>query len=84
MIDEKTEYGAIKRAIVSLKNPLIDKINIVDVFQGEMEREGRKKSLSIRVRFQPLEKTLNDAEIEKMCANIISEVGEKVSGMLKS
>ena len=84
LIDEKTEYGAIKRAIVSLKNPLIDKINIVDVFQGEMEREGRKKSLSIRVKFQPLEKTLNDAEIEKMCANIISEVGEKVSGMLKS
>ena len=84
LIDEKTEYGAIKRAIVSLKNPLIDKINIVDVFQGEMEREERKKSLSIRVKFQPLEKTLNDAEIEKMCANIISEVGEKVSGMLKS
>ena len=49
-----------------------------------MEREERKKSLSIRVKFQPLEKTLNDAEIEKMCANIISEVGEKVSGMLKS
>ena len=84
LIDEKTEYGAIKRAILSLKNPLIDKINVVDVFQGEMEREERKKSLSIRVKFQPLEKTLNDAEIEKMCANIISEVGEKVSGMLKS
>lgn len=80
LIDEKTEYGTIKRAIVSLKNPLIDKINIVDVFQGEMEREERKKSLSIRVKFQPLEKTLNDAEIEKMCANIISEVSEKVSG----
>ncbi|MFL2800455.1 MAG: phenylalanine--tRNA ligase subunit beta [Paracoccaceae bacterium] len=84
LIDEKTEYGAIKRAIISLKNPLIDKINIVDVFQGEMEREERKKSLSIRVKFQPLEKTLNDAEIEKMCAHIISEVGEKVNGILKS
>ena len=84
LIDEKIEYGAIRRAIVSLKNPLIDKINIVDVFQGKMEREERKKSLSIRVKFQPLEKTLNDAEIEKMCANIISEVGEKVSGILKS
>ena len=55
-----------------------------DVMSGKMEREERKKSLSIRVKFQPSEKTLNDAEIEKMCANIISEVGEKVSGMLKS
>ena len=83
MINEKTEYGAIKRAIVYLKNPLIDKINIVEVFQGEMERKEGKKSLSIRVKFQPLEKTLNDAQIEKMCTNIISEVGVKVGGMLK-
>ena len=84
LIDEKTEYGAVKKTIISLKNPLIDKINIVDVFQGEVEKEQRKKSLSIRVKFQPLEKTLNDSEIEKMCKDIISEVSEKVSGILKS
>ena len=84
LIDEKTEYGAVKKTIISLKNPLIDKINIVDVFQGEVEKEERKKSLSIRVKFQPLEKTLNDSEIEKMCNDIISEVSEKVSGILKS
>ena len=84
LIDEKTEYGAVKKTIISLKNPLIDKINIVDVFQGELEKEQRKKSLSIRVKFQPLEKTLNDSEIEKMCNDIISEVSEKVSGVLKS
>ena len=84
LIDEKTEYGAVKKTIISLKNPLIDKINIVDVFQGEVEKEERKKSLSIRVKFQPLEKTLNDSEIEKMCKDIISEVSEKVSGVLKS
>ncbi len=84
LIDEKTEYGAVKKAIVSLKNPLIDKINMVDVFQGEIEKEERKKSLSIRVKFQPLEKTLNDSEIEKMCADIISEVSEKVNGILKA
>ena len=84
LIDEKTEYGALKKAIVSLKNPLIEKINIVDVFQGEVEKEERKKSLSIRVRFQPLEKTLKDSEIEKMCKDIISKVSEKVGGLLKS
>ena len=84
LIDEKTEYGAVKKAIASLKNPLIEKINMVDVFQGEIEKEERKKSLSIRVKFQPLEKTLNDSEIEKMCADIIGEVSEKVSGILKS
>ena len=49
-----------------------------------MEKEERKKSLSIRVKFQPLKKTLNDSEIEKMCKDIISEVSEKVSGVLKS
>ncbi len=84
LLDEKTEYGAVKKAIVSLKNPLIEKINIVDLFQGEIEKEERKKSLSIRVKFQPLEKTLNDSEIEKMCTDIISEVSEKVNGILKS
>ena len=26
LIDEKTEYGAVKKTIISLKNPLIDKI----------------------------------------------------------
>ena len=84
LIDEKTEYGAVKKAIVSLKNPLIDKINMFDVFQGEIEKKEGTKSLSIRVKFQPLEKTLNDSEIEKMCENIISEVSEKVGGNLKS
>ena len=44
----------------------------------------KKKSLSIRVTFQPLEKTLNESEIEKMCADIIGEVGHKVGGILKS
>ena len=57
---------------------------MVDVFQGEIEKEERKKSLSIRVRFQPLDKTLNDSDIEKMCSDIISEVSEKVNGILKS
>ena len=84
LVDEKTEYGAVKRTIVSLKNPLIDSINIVDVFQGESEKTEKKKSLSIRVRFQPSQKTLNDAEIEKMCAEIIGEVCNKVSATLKS
>ena len=84
LVDEKTEYGAVKRAIDSLKNPLIDKINMVDVFQGEIEEKESKKSLSIRVKFQPLEKTLNDAQIENMCADIIGEVSEKVNGILKS
>ncbi len=84
LIDEKTEYGALKKAIVSLKNPLIDKINIVDVFQGETEKKQSKKSLSIRIKFQPLEKTLNDADIEQMCKDIIREVSEKVNGILKS
>ena len=84
LVDENTEYGAVKKAIISLKNTLIDKINMVDVFQGEIEKEERKKSLSIRVRFQPLEKTLNDTEIEKMCADIIGEVSDKVGGSLKS
>ena len=83
-MDEKIEYGAVKKAIVSLKNPMIDKINIVDVFQGEIEKKEKKKSLSIRVTFQPLEKTLNESEIEKMCADIIGEVGHKVGGILKS
>ena len=67
-----------------MKNPLIDSINIVDVFQGESEKTERKKSLSIRVRFQPSQKTLNDAEIEKMCAEIIGVVCNKVSATLKS
>ena len=84
LIDEKTEYGAVKKAINSLKNPLIDKINMVDVFQGEIEKKESKKSLSIRVKFQPLDKTLNDTQIENMCADIISEVSEKVNGILKS
>ena len=56
----------------------------MDVFQGESEKTEKKKSLSIRVRFQPSQKTLNDAEIEKMCAEIIGEVCNKVSATLKS
>ena len=58
---------------------------MVDDFQGEFEKEERKKSLSIRVKFQPIEKTLNDSEIEKIrdASRIAAEAMLRVREVIK-
>ena len=83
MVDQRCEYENIKTAIFSIKNDLIEKVTIFDIFSGKKELETEKKSLSVRVKIQPKTATLKDHEIDKISKEIISVVGSKVGGLLR-
>ena len=83
MVDQRCEYENIKTAIFSIKNELIEKVTIFDIFSGKKELETEKKSLSVRVKIQPKTATLKDHEIDKISKEIISVVGSKVGGLLR-
>ena len=83
MVDQRSEYENIKQAIFSLKNELIEKVTIFDVFTGKKELQTEKKSMSVRVKIQPKTATLKDHEIDKICKEIISVVESKAGGFLR-
>ena len=61
---------------------LVDKIDIFDIYQGDKIEKG-KKSVALAVNIQPKDKTLTDAEIEAISANIIKEVTTRFQAELR-
>jgi phenylalanyl-tRNA synthetase beta chain len=71
------------RAALGADRALITEVSVFDVFTGQGVPEG-KKSLAIEVTLQPREKTLTDAEIEAVAANIVAAVTKATGGELRS
>ena len=60
----------------------IKNISLFDVFVGKGIPEGTK-SMAIRVKMEPTDKTFNDEEIENICQKIISTVEKSTGGILR-
>ncbi len=70
---EKTQIGSVIETITSM-NRFIEKTELKDVF---------KDSYTFRIWYQNPEKTLTDAEVEKIRNEILKEVKNKFGGQLK-
>ena len=64
LVDTTVAADAVVRAARGADRALISGVSLFDVYQGDRRPAG-KKSLAIEVMFQPRERTLNDAEIER-------------------
>lgn len=78
VVGEDVTAAAVVRAARSAERVLIESVRIFDVFEGESVGEGRR-SLAIRVRLQPREGTLEEAEIEAVAQAVVAKV-EKATG----
>ncbi len=67
------------KAAMKVDPSLIENIILFDVF----ERGENKKSLGIRVRFQPKDRTLTDEEIQILSQKIISSIAQSTGGVLR-
>ncbi|MDE2319404.1 MAG: phenylalanine--tRNA ligase subunit beta [Rhodospirillales bacterium] len=83
LVDETVGAEAVLRAAKGVERNLVTAAVLFDRYQGKGVPEG-KISLAIAVTLQPTEKSLTDAEIETVCAKIISEVGKKTGATLRS
>ncbi|MDE2463235.1 MAG: phenylalanine--tRNA ligase subunit beta [Alphaproteobacteria bacterium] len=61
---------------------LIESCSVFDVYAGPGVPEG-KKSLAIRVRLQPRDRTLTDAQIDAIAAKIVAAIGKATGGTLR-
>ena len=81
IVDTKVAASKIQEVIKSF--PLVDEVTVFDVYSGEQVPEG-KKSLAFTIRFQSLERTLTDEEVNKAQQKITERLQREFGATLRS
>jgi phenylalanyl-tRNA synthetase beta chain len=69
-------------SLIKKTDEIIKSVSVFDLYEGE-KIEKEKKSLAIKILFEPTEKTLTDNEIEQLSKKIIS-AAKSLGGSLRS
>lgn len=83
VVDESVEVGAIVSAVVAAKIPLLQKIQLFDIYQGKGIAEN-KKSLAFLILMQDTHKTMVDSEAEAAMAKLLSLLENKFDAQLRN
>jgi phenylalanyl-tRNA synthetase beta chain len=81
IVDTKVAASKIQEVIKSF--PLVDEVTVFDVYSGEQVPEG-KKSLAFTIRFQSLERTLTDEEVNVAQQKITERLQRDFGATLRS
>jgi phenylalanyl-tRNA synthetase beta chain len=82
VLDARVSAEALTRAAKAADRTLIESVTVFDVYEGKGVEAG-KKSLAIRVRLQPKDKTPTDAEIEAVATKIVAQVAKATGAGLR-
>ncbi|MGO9818884.1 MAG: phenylalanine--tRNA ligase subunit beta [Acidocella sp.] len=82
LVPETTPAETVLRAAKGAERNVITNVALFDRYQGKGVPDGQV-SLAIAVTLQPAEKSFSDAEIEAICAKIVTEVAKKAGGVLR-
>ncbi|MGA9412449.1 MAG: phenylalanine--tRNA ligase subunit beta [Roseobacter sp.] len=83
VVDSDVEALTLVNAALGADKTLIEDVRVFDEFIGGTLGEG-KKSLAFAVRLQPSDQTLQDKDIEAVCAKIIEKVTKATGGILRA
>jgi len=83
VMDKSVDASKVVGTILNVNKALITDVSVFDVYEGE-HLEAGKKSLAVQVTIQPQEKTLTDAEIEALSAQIINFVAKNTGAVLRA
>lgn len=83
VLDESIPAGDILEAIRKNAGNLLQDLNVFDVFRGESLPAG-KKSVAIRMRFQSLDRTLSDKEVDTIFRKIIKLIEKQFDATLRT
>jgi phenylalanyl-tRNA synthetase beta chain len=83
VLDKTVRGGEVLEHIKKTAGNLLKFVEIFDIFEGGNIPDN-KKSLAIRMRFQSEDRTLNDAEIDKIFRNIISQSTKTFNASLRN
>jgi phenylalanyl-tRNA synthetase beta chain len=82
VVADTVAAGDVLRAARNADKALIADVALFDVYTGKGIEDGRK-SLAIEVTLQPVDKTLTDAEIDAVAAQIVASVEKATGGTLR-
>lgn len=83
VVDNDVEVGAIVNAVVAAKIPLLQKIQLFDIYQGKGIVEN-KKSLAFLILMQDTHKTMVDSEAEAAMAKLLTLLENKFDAQLRN
>ena len=81
IVDKNVKAGDLV-SVIKKTNEIIKSVNVFDLYEGENIDED-KKSVAIKVLFEPTDKTLNDKEIDELSDKIIL-AAKSLGGSLRS
>ncbi|MBP1651678.1 MAG: phenylalanyl-tRNA synthetase, beta subunit [Bacteroidetes bacterium] len=70
ILDKQVKYAAVEAAVKTVKSPLLQNVNLFDVFESE-KLGNNKKSYAVSFTFQDAQKTLTDKEIDAVMEKLI-------------
>ncbi|WP_343674448.1 phenylalanine--tRNA ligase subunit beta [Chitinophaga sp.] len=70
ILDKQVKYAAVEAAAKTVKSPLLQHLNLFDVFESE-KLGNNKKSYAVSFTFQNEQKTLTDKEIDAVMEKLI-------------
>jgi len=73
VVDEGLEVGTVAAAIWNFRQPYIDEVNLFDIYRGTPIPEG-KKGITYRIRYQAIDRTLTDEEVNQIHERIIAQL----------
>ena len=82
MVADDVSAAALLKAVRSADKKLIEAAELFDVYKGKGLEENQK-SMAIRVRLQPVDATLTDADITTLTNAVTEQVKKQVGGILR-
>ncbi len=82
VVDENVPAGEILKEIKEVKSPLIEEVNVFDVFKGESVGRG-KKSIAISIVLRAPDKTLTDEEANEAQTRVLHRLESALRAELR-
>jgi len=76
------EVGRIKKVIEEFGKPILESVELFDVYRGKQVEEG-KKSVAFNLVYRDKEKTLTDDEVSKVHQSVLDALKEKLQAVLR-
>lgn len=83
LVDRNVPAAELVTAARSADRALVSRVAVFDLYEGQGVPEG-KKSVALSVTLQPADKTLTDAEIERVGASIVEAVAKRTGAALRA
>ena len=82
VVNEELKFDAIEKIAVIESKKLLQEISLFDVYKGDKMEKG-KKSYAVSFIFQHPEKTLTDAEIEKVMSKLMNKYENELGAVIR-